>query len=616
MLNGTITYVEMESTDAAFHFCVEEFALRHLSPPVLLLWQTDPCVMLGSNQIAHAEADMAYITREGIQIVRRASGGGTIFTDNGTLLYTLITAQENAEKTRTNVAKFIISALREMGVPARLEGRNDICASGKKFSGMAQYARNGKICTHGSILFNADLEKLARVLQVNADKFQGKAVRSVRSRVTNIISYVGEMKLHEFKPLLKQKLLHNHTVATHDFSKKDMNEIHEIYAEKFNNPAWTFGRTPKFTFRNRKRFAGGALEIFLDIVQGKVTHCAIRGDFLSIAPINKLEETFIGLDYEYDTFKNALKPINLHHYLGSINEEMFLLCAFDVHEAKPEWLRVRDFSNTHQTETEEILRRLQVNTVCHAANCPNRGECFSQLTATFMLMGTVCTRNCRFCNVSHGAPAVLDANEPQNIANAVRELQLKYAVITSVTRDDLPDGGASHFAQTIHAIREISPKTAVEVLIPDFAGNENALKTIINAQPHVINHNMETVASLYPTVRPQAVYERSLQLLQNVKNFNPHIRTKSGFMLGLGETDKEVTALLEDLRAANCDFLTIGQYLPPGKNHIDVQTYVTPAQFDTWGKIARAMGFAAVTSAPLVRSSYRAGKHHVAAAHE
>jgi len=275
---------------------------------------------------------------------------------------------------------------------------------------------------------------------------------------------------------------------------------------------------------------------------------------------------------------------------------------------KPEWLRISRGNYTNINIVEDILKNLNLNTVCSEALCPNYTECFSRKTATFMILGTNCTRNCSFCNVRHDLPQSVNQDEPGNIARAVKELELRYVVITSVTRDDLPDGGADHFANVIRAIRKNSPGTAVEVLIPDFKGDFDSLKTVVDAMPDVISHNMETVARLYNDVRPQAEYRRSLELIKNIKLLNINIHSKSGIMVGLGETIEEVHQLLDDLRKAGCEFLTIGQYLAPSLEHFPVSEYITPQQFDEYGATAKEKGFTFVASAPLVRSSYHAGE--------
>ena len=276
---------------------------------------------------------------------------------------------------------------------------------------------------------------------------------------------------------------------------------------------------------------------------------------------------------------------------------------------KPNWLRVSRRFSPEQSEVEGLLKELGLNTVCKEANCPNYSDCFSRKTATFMIMGTNCTRNCRFCNVEPAKGkdlAALDANEPQNVARAVRQLDLNYVVITSVTRDDLSDGGAKHFANTISAVRELSPKTAIEVLIPDFRGDKDALHTVTSAQPDVISHNMETVEALYPQVRAGADYQRSLELITNIKQLAPSIKAKSGVMLGLGETKEQMLELFDDLLQAGCELLTIGQYLAPSLEHHPVQAFIEPSIFEEYGEIARKKGLSFVASAPLVRSSYQA----------
>lgn len=276
-------------------------------------------------------------------------------------------------------------------------------------------------------------------------------------------------------------------------------------------------------------------------------------------------------------------------------------------EAKPDWLKV-PFNASRVDEVDNLMDGLKLNTVCHAANCPNLGECYRKQTATFMIMGTQCTRNCRFCNVTFGRPQDLDPMEPKNLAEASKKLGLSHVVITSVTRDDLPDGGAAHFAQTVEEVRKECPDTTIEVLIPDLKGDEDALDVVLAAKPDVFNHNMETIERLYSTIRPQAIYERSLAVLRYAKEQSPEIATKTGIMLGLGETQEEVEVLMDDVLATGCDILTIGQYLQPSPEHAPMVEYITPEQFDEYKRIALEKGFAYVASSPLVRSSYRAAE--------
>ncbi len=274
--------------------------------------------------------------------------------------------------------------------------------------------------------------------------------------------------------------------------------------------------------------------------------------------------------------------------------------------AKPEWLVVKAPNAQVLAEMENLFKDLSLETVCQNAHCPNLGECFNAKTATLMILGNICTRRCGFCAVAKGIPFPANQDEPLQVAKAVGKLGLKHAVITSVTRDDLSDGGSGHFAQTISNIRALNPTTTIEALIPDFQGNAAALKKVIEAKPEIINHNIETVGRLYAGVRPQASYERSLKLLETIKSSSPEIFTKSGIMLGLGETGTEVIEAFRNLQQAGCDILTIGQYLCPSKQHIPVNEYIPPEKFAYYKLAAQEMGFRYVASGPFVRSSYKA----------
>ncbi len=275
----------------------------------------------------------------------------------------------------------------------------------------------------------------------------------------------------------------------------------------------------------------------------------------------------------------------------------------------PDWIKSRAPTGRAVAETRATVRALGLHTVCEEAQCPNLGECWSHHTATVMLLGDTCTRACRFCAVSHGKPTTVDPDEPRRVAEAVATLGLRHVVMTSVNRDDLPDGGAAHFAATARAVKERVPECTIEVLIPDLQGNHEALATIVAAPITILNHNTETVPRLYKRVRPGATYERSLEILRAAKRFRPELRTKTGLMLGLGETRDEIHAVLTDLRATGCEVLTLGQYLRPSMDELPVERYVTPEEFARLGTEARAMGFAYVESGPLVRSSYHAWQH-------
>ncbi|MGA2245853.1 MAG: lipoyl synthase [Verrucomicrobiota bacterium] len=279
----------------------------------------------------------------------------------------------------------------------------------------------------------------------------------------------------------------------------------------------------------------------------------------------------------------------------------------------PDWLRIKLPTSDTFAQTRSLLEELKLHTVCESAKCPNHWECWDKGTATFMIAGDRCTRACGFCAVSTAKPLPLEADEPLRVAEAARRMKLKHVVITAVARDDMADGGAAHFRQTIEAVRELSPHTVIEVLVPDFQDRDASIETVLAANPHIFNHNLETVRRLTPSVRHRATYDRSLSVLKKVKaKRGQSIHTKSGLMLGLGETENEIMVALEDLRAARCDILTLGQYLQPTLKHLPVVEFVAPEQFDALGRVARSLGFVHVAAGPMVRSSYHADEFEAA----
>ncbi len=294
------------------------------------------------------------------------------------------------------------------------------------------------------------------------------------------------------------------------------------------------------------------------------------------------------------------------------------LVSADPPLRKPKWLRMKRQGGEDYNDVKRLLRTSSLNTVCESANCPNMGECFNSRTATFMLMGEICTRHCTFCNIPGGRVAAIDPDEPRRVAEAVRELALKFAVVTSVNRDDLPDGGAAHFASTIRRIRRLNPGCGVEVLIPDFLGDPVALETVLTAAPEVLNHNLETVPRLYGSMRPQADYRRSLQVLKRSRQwadaFGADIRIKTGIMVGVGETRDEVVDLMKDAADHGIRIMTIGQYLQPSLKHHPVLRYVEPEEFDELAEVGRELGIEWVESGPMVRSSYHAREQSAALA--
>lgn len=290
-------------------------------------------------------------------------------------------------------------------------------------------------------------------------------------------------------------------------------------------------------------------------------------------------------------------------------EQDFLQKEGIAHDAcKPNWLRAKAPMSKEYNSLNDLVQKQKLNTVCESAACPNKGECWKSGHLATMILGEICTRNCKYCNIAGGKPTPVDSEEPLHLAQMVKELNLSHLVITSVTRDDLSDYGAGHWIECINKIREFSPKTTIEILTPDFRGNEDLIDKVADAKPDVFNHNLETVPRLFKEVRGGANYFLSLRLLQRVKQRQPELFTKSGIMVGLGETKNEVFQVMDDLRAAGVDFLTIGQYLRPTKEHWPVKEYITPEQFDEYERIAKAKGFLMVSSTPLTRSSYHADK--------
>jgi lipoic acid synthetase len=292
----------------------------------------------------------------------------------------------------------------------------------------------------------------------------------------------------------------------------------------------------------------------------------------------------------------------------TIGKKLIMPPLDPIRTGKPAWLRRKLPSGPQYEKIRAMIDKGQLYTVCQEANCPNQFECFSARTATFLILGATCTRNCRFCNIEGGQPGPLDPDEPRRVAEAAAKMDLRYVVVTSVTRDDLEDGGSGHFAATIHALRQKISDVQVEVLIPDFQGDRSSLETVLAARPDVLNHNMETVQRLYPSVRPLADYNRSLELLARVKTIDSSISAKSGIMLGLGETEEEVRLTIADVYRTGCRMLTIGQYLQPTPQHLPVVDFIPPEAFDRWRRLAVETGFEKVASGPFVRSSYHAGE--------
>ena len=323
-------FVESNSKDAAFYFSVEEYFMRHVSAPLVMIWQTSPCIMLGRYQAAAAEINMDFAKQANIQIVRRPSGGGTIFTDEGTFLYTMSKPGLEAQEAKEAMAELVIEALGKLRLTAELKGRNDILVHGRKISGLAQHAQNGYLCSHGSILYNADLDTLTQVLRVDDEKIRTKAIRSVRCRVGNLKDYADRpYSTEEFMELFKESYFARFNPKLYVLTNRDYKIINQIRDEKYGNDSWTYGCSPKFSFSGSKRFVGGRIEIYLDIIKGNIEACTICGDFLGIIPIQNLENHLVGKMFSYQSLDSALDDISLDHYLGGITKEQFLSCIFE-----------------------------------------------------------------------------------------------------------------------------------------------------------------------------------------------------------------------------------------------------------------------------------------------
>ncbi|GHT00506.1 lipoate-protein ligase LplJ [Synergistales bacterium] len=326
-------YIEPESTDASFHFAAEDYCMkRFCGESVWMLWRADKCAMLGSNQIADAEIDLGAAAAAGVRVVRRASGGGTIFTDLGTLLYTVILPYNGGDVKRLErvfVIEPMVRALNDMRIDAKIEGRNDILLDGKKISGLAQHLSRNCLCTHGSLLYDTDLDTLSRVLRPDEEKIKSKALRSVSARVANIASYMEKpLTLREFWNDLKQNIFKTQDLREYKLTEEDISEIQKIRLEKYASDSWTFGKTPRFSFHNKKRFPMGGVEVFLDVEDGVVSACEIRGDFLGVTPIRALEELLEARPYRMDAIEKTLKNIDLTPYLGGVTKEQLLTCLF------------------------------------------------------------------------------------------------------------------------------------------------------------------------------------------------------------------------------------------------------------------------------------------------
>jgi lipoic acid synthetase len=600
---------ENQLQNCGFYFGLEEYLIKDYdySGDVFLLWSVTPTVMIGRHQITQLEINQEYVNKNQISVVRRNSGGGAVYTDPGCLQFSFITSKKSHGNIFDGHVDYIVNAVKKLGINAVFTGRNDILADHLKFSGNAEYIYKDKMVIHGTILFESNFEHLVGCLTPDAAKLTSHAISSVRSRVTNIGENL-DLSLEEFYDYMVQAIKTDEV----DYQTLDLDKI-KAYATKFESDDWNYGKNPKFSIELKKKYPAGSFLCNVEVKNNYVHDFKINGDYFSLKKINGFENAFIGVEYRYESFLEVLKKEKVKDYILGLKTREFLEIFFEPHVkkkmSKPDYLKI-DMKNLNK-ETKKIkalLRQHNLYTVCQEASCPNQLECFSNKTATFMILGNKCTRNCSFCDVTHGEPLEVDPTEPFNILRAAKLMDLKHVVITSVTRDDLEDYGSTQFVKCIELLKQERPDMTVEVLIPDFMGDYESLKRVVDAKPDVINHNLETVRRLYRGFRDNADYDRSLHLLHTVKEIDPNMLTKSGIMVGIGEKETEIIALMKDLRDIKCDIMTIGQYLRPSNLHIAVKEYVSLEAFDLYKRKGKELGFRYVASGPLVRSSYQALK--------
>ena len=589
-----------------FYFAMEEYVAQHFTDDdYCCIWQVGPTVMLGRNQNIDNEIDIDFCKQNHIDIFRRKSGGGCVFADSGCLQFSYIVGEGNSNQAFAEYMQTVVTLLREMGIAAETSGRNDLTVEGCKVAGAAFYRTAHRLVMHNTLLYQSDMSVLGRALTPPTEKLTSKGVKSVRQRVGNIGDFT-EMPLDQFVQLARERLSGGNYRTLTD---EDMAAIAKI-EQTIASDDFVYKRFADHGKIRKKHIPEvGFVEAHLDIQDGLLRDLNLSGDFFLLGDLdNELIQPLKGVAFEREAVQKALQDIRLSEVIRNMTEKDFLDLLFGqaAHVRKPEWLKMRMGGDRHFNETHDLIRQHGLHTICQSGLCPNRGECWSSGTATFMIGGNICTRNCRFCNTQTGHPLPLEPTEPESIAESVEKMRLRYAVITSVDRDDLPDLGANHWAETIRRIREKTPDTKIEVLIPDFQGKTELLDIVLEARPDVVGHNMETVRRLTPSVRSRATYEQSLAVLRYVAEQG--FPAKTGFMVGLGETDSDIEELLSDIYATGCRRLTIGQYLRPTMRHLPVQRYYTPEEFDAWRDKALAMGFAHVASGPLVRSSYHAAE--------
>ena len=589
-----------------FYFAVEEYVARHYTNDDYFMgWRVNPTVMLGRNQLIDNEVNTDYCKEHKIDIFRRKSGGGCIYADKGCIQFSYISRAVNANEAFAAYMQRMADLLKGLKIDAQLSGRNDILIDGTKVSGCAFYQLSNRSVLHNSLLFDTQLDHLSNALTPAKEKLQSKGVASVRQRVTNVATYT-QLDILNFMDYVRQEMCGKEVI---ELTEEDMKGIAEIEKE-LSSDDFVYGKNPKYSLVRKHRFEGiGTLEAHIELKNNIIGSVNMVGDYFLLGDIDHDFLSLLkGCEFTREAVEERLDGINLSTIIRGLKLRQFLRLLFgrEPHVMKPAWLKIDLTSKKSTGETAGILAKHHLNTICTSGLCPNRSECWMARTATLMIGGDICTRKCRFCNTLSGRPRLLNPDEPRHVAESVRALKLRYAVITSVDRDDLPDYGAAHWIKTIEEIRRLNPDTKIELLIPDFMGKANLIRQVMATHPHVAGHNMETVRRLTPSVRSVARYERSLDVLREIANCG--VIAKTGFMLGLGETHEEILETMDDILSTGCQRLTLGQYLQPTVDHLPVKAYITPEKFAEYKRIALEKGFKHVVSGPLVRSSYHAAE--------
>ena len=589
-----------------FYFAVEEYVARHFTDDDYFMgWRVNPTVMLGRNQLIDNEVNTDYCKEQKIDIFRRKSGGGCIYADKGCIQFSYISRAVNANEAFAAYMQRMADLLKGLKIEAQLSGRNDILIDGTKVSGCAFYQLSNRSILHNSLLFDTQLDHLSNALTPAKEKLQSKGVESVRQRVTNVATYT-QLDILSFMDYVRQEMCGAEVL---ELTEDDMKGVAEIEKELASDD-FVYGKNPKYSLVRKHRFEGvGTLEAHIELKNNIIGSINMVGDYFLLGDIDHdFLNLLKGCEFTREAVEEKLEDIDLSTIIRGLKLRQFLRLLFgrEPHVMKPDWLKIDLTSKKSTGETAGILAKHHLNTICTSGLCPNRSECWMARTATLMIGGDICTRKCRFCNTLSGRPRLLNPDEPRHVAESVKALKLRYAVITSVDRDDLPDYGAAHWIKTIEEIRRLNPDTKIELLIPDFMGKAELIRQVMATRPHVAGHNMETVRRLTPSVRSVARYERSLDVLREIANCG--ITAKTGFMLGLGETHEEILETMDDILATGCQRLTLGQYLQPTTEHLPVKAHITPEKFAEYKRIALEKGFKHVVSGPLVRSSYHAAE--------